>query len=87
MRKRPRGLDPHVVALPQATLILDRGHKNHNTAFLISIPTDPKPCLLGILDNLPLEDNLKLPIARALFQARLLIFRIWKATELPTMKE
>lgn len=58
-----------------------------NNAFSVSIPNYPKPYLLGILDDLLLEDNLKLSIARALFQACLLILRRWKATEPSTIKE
>lgn len=40
-----------------------------------------------MLDDLPLEDNFKPPIARALFQAGLLILRLWKAVDPPTLKE
>lgn len=42
---------------------------------------------IGILDDLPIEDNPKQAIARALFQACKLILRHWKAADPPTVKE
>lgn len=58
-----------------------------NRVFQINIPLDPKLCILCILDDLPVEDDPKQAITRALFQARKLILRGWKVTEPPTLKE
>lgn len=55
-----------------------------NKVFQVSIPTDPKPCLLGILDELLIKEHSKQASARALFQAQ--IIRHWKATDSPTLK-
>lgn len=40
-----------------------------------------KICILGILDDLSIEDNPKKAIGRALFQAHKLILQHWKATD------
>lgn len=58
-----------------------------NRVFQVNIQRNPKPCLLGILDDLPIEDFPKQSIARALFQAHKLILRHWKATEPPALRE
>lgn len=58
-----------------------------NRVFQIVIPLDPKPCLLGIVDDLLTEDILRQAIRRALFQARLLILRHWRSTCPPTVQE
>lgn len=54
-----------------------------NKVFQVNVPVDPKPCILGILHDLPIKDNPK----QALFETRKLILRCWKATELPTLKQ
>lgn len=41
-----------------------------NQVFQAHIPEDPKQCLLGILDNLAVEDSPRQAIARALFPTR-----------------
>lgn len=51
------------------------------------ILADRKPCVLGILDHLLVEDVTNKAIARALFQARKLILRRWKSTDPPSTKE
>lgn len=51
------------------------------------IPADPKHCLMGILEILPIEDIPKQAIAIALFQARKMILRHWKSMEHPTLQE
>lgn len=38
-----------------------------NSIFQVNIQMNPKPCLLGTLDDLPIEDIPKQAIARALF--------------------
>lgn len=58
-----------------------------NKAFQVTVPMDPKPCVLGILDDLQIEDNSEKAIARALFQARQLILRHWKGSDTPTLQE
>lgn len=58
-----------------------------NRVFHVGIPIDPRPCLLGILDDPSIEDIHKQAIGRVLFQARRLIFRHWKATECTTLRE
>lgn len=58
-----------------------------NRVYQTTIPADPKPCILGMIDDIPIEDNFKQAIARALFQARKLILRRWKVIEPPTLKE
>lgn len=58
-----------------------------NSVFQVNNPLDPKPCILGIFDDLVEEDNPKQAIAQALFQAHKLIPRGWKVTEPPTLKE
>ena len=58
-----------------------------NRVYLTNIPVDPKPCLLGIIDDMSLDDNSRQAILRALFQARRLILRHWKAVDPPTLKE
>lgn len=40
-----------------------------NGAFKVTVPMDPKPCLLGIVDDILTGDDQKQAIARALFQA------------------
>lgn len=49
-----------------------------NVIFQISKPLDPKPCLLGILDDFQLTVHIGEPVARAPFQARRVLFRYWK---------
>lgn len=71
------------MVLPKALPILERGHRNHYQG----IPNDLKQYILGILDGLPIDNNPKQAIPRALFQARILILRGCKATEPPTVKE
>lgn len=56
-----------------------------NKLFQVNISNDPKLCISGILDGLPIEDNPKQAIPQALFQVRIL--RGWKATEPPILKE
>lgn len=58
-----------------------------NAVFQISIPLDPKPCLLGILDDFQLTVHIKEAVARALFQARRVIPRYWKSTDSPFYKD
>lgn len=58
-----------------------------NKVFQVTVPADPKNCILGILDEFIIEDHSKLAIARALFQTHLLILRHWKTVEPPTLKE
>lgn len=55
--------------------------------FQVNVPTDPKPCILGILEDLTIEDYPKQAIARALFQARRLILWHWKAVDPLTVTE
>lgn len=45
--------------------------------FHVTIPTDPKPCVLWLVDDIPMDDNPKQAIARALFQARKLDIGRW----------
>ena len=42
---------------------------------------------MGIIEDLPLEDNPKRAVGRALFQARKLILRHWKDVEPPRLGE
>lgn len=46
-----------------------------NRVFQVIIIQDPKSCLLGILDNIQVEEVTKQAIAWALFQARNIILR------------
>lgn len=58
-----------------------------NRVFQVVIIQDPKSCLLGILDDIQVEEVTKQAIARALFQARKIILRHWKSIEPPSWKE
>lgn len=58
-----------------------------NMVFQVQIPLDPKPCLLGIIDDLLTGDILKQAVNRTLFQARMLILRHWKSEDPPTKQE
>lgn len=58
-----------------------------NAVFQVSIPTDPKLCVLGVLDSLQLQKFSKEAIAIALFQACRVILTHWKSDTLPTCKE
>lgn len=58
-----------------------------NRVFQVTISQDPKSCLLGILNDLQVEDVTKQAIARAPFEARKLILRHWKSTDPPSWKE
>lgn len=58
-----------------------------NRVFQVQFSENPKQCLLGILDDIPVEDTSRQAIARALFQARKLILRHWKSTDPPTVQE
>lgn len=53
--------------------------------FLVNILMDPKPCIFRTLDDLPIWDNPKQAIAKALFQACKPVLR--KRTEPPTLWE
>ena len=75
MHERSWGPNPSVVEVPQVTPILDRGFSHSYRVFRTSIPTDPKPCILGILDDIPMDDNCKQAVSRALFQAQNRILR------------
>ena len=57
------------------------------TVFSATISRDPKVCVLGVLDDIQLEDNPRQAIGRALFQARKLILHHWKASEPPKISE
>lgn len=46
-----------------------------------------KPCILGLLDILPIEDIPKQAIGRALFQAPKQILLHWKDVNPPSLKE
>lgn len=58
-----------------------------NSAFQVTVQMDTKPFLLGIVDDIPTGDDQKQAIARALFQARKLILRHWKAVVPPALRE
>lgn len=58
-----------------------------NRMFQANIGQNPKSCLLGIVDGLQVEEVTKQAIARALFQARKQILRLWNAVEPPSWKE
>lgn len=58
-----------------------------NSVFQTSIPLDPKPCLLGILDDFQLPVLAREAVAIAVFQARRVILRHWKSTKSPSHKE
>lgn len=56
-------------------------------SFQVTIPIDSRPCILGILDDIPIKEKPKQAIARAFFQVGKHILRHWKAVEPPTLKE
>lgn len=58
-----------------------------NRVFQIQLVEHSKLCLLGIIDEVTVEETSRLAIARVLFQARKLILRHWKSTDNPTVKE
>ena len=58
-----------------------------NRVFQVLLPTDPKRCLLLILEELEWEEGTKVAVIRSLFLARKLIMSHWIAEEPPSLKE
>ena len=55
--------------------------------FGISIPVDPRVCLLGVTEEYVEEMYTREAVQRALFQARKLIMVHWKSETPPTLRE
>lgn len=63
--------------------VLDLVHQVHG----LRLSTDPKICILGILDDLDSESPIALSISRMLFQARKLIAQHWIRPSPPSIGE
>lgn len=57
-----------------------------NGVFQTTVPVDPMQCLLGVLDEVIPEEQTKVAVSRALFQARKLILMAWKSAVPPSVK-
>lgn len=51
------------------------------------MPTDPKHCLLNVIDELGWEESTRVAITRVMFMARKLIMTHWISEEPPAHKE
>ncbi|XP_040184732.1 uncharacterized protein LOC120917483 [Rana temporaria] len=58
-----------------------------NSVFGVSMPVDPRVCLLGVLEEHVEEVYTREAVQRALFQARKLIMIHWKSETPPTLRE
>ncbi|PIO41169.1 hypothetical protein AB205_0205770, partial [Aquarana catesbeiana] len=58
-----------------------------NRVFQVKLPTDPKHCLLNVLDELGWEEYTKVAVTKAIFLARKLIMKHWISEEPPALKE
>lgn len=57
-----------------------------NSTFQIATPLDSKPCLLGILDEVIPDVQVREAVSRALFQARKLLLHHWISQSPPTIE-
>lgn len=58
-----------------------------NRVFQISMPTDPKHCLLNILEIFEWEESTRTAVTRTLLLARKMIMLHWISEDPPTVKE
>lgn len=60
---------------------------NVNSVFKVTLPLEPRACLLGVLEEYEWEMYTREAIQRVLFQARKLIMVHWKSENPPTVRE
>lgn len=58
-----------------------------NSIFKVSLPLNPRACLLGVLKEYDWEVHTREAIHRVLFQARKLIMVHWKSEDPPSIRE